>query len=277
MRITLFVGAAVAAFAVATAASAQVGPYAAVDFGVNFPQDFNLKSRPMSSGVPLDWKFHIQDGLMADGRLGYYFTPHVRGEVEFAYRDGPINSVGGNQFPPPSGLLSPTGHVNNWSLMANLIYDFMPDAKWTPFLGVGAGEQQVNARVSGVLDAVPAGYAPWRAPDRQGLQQRLRLAVAGRPGVQDERPDEDRHHLPLSPGRQVEPGRPDDRRGPRPAARHHVRQPAQPFGDDRPALRLRRAAGSPAAPAAPAAAASPAAASPAASAASAPAASAAGG
>src|SRR5580698_5871127 len=107
MNAKFFLGAAAAAIAVASAASAQTvpGPYVAVDAGVNFPQDIKSSTSLAPLGAPLNWTWRPQVGLMADGRAGYQFIPHLRAEVEFGYRDGPIHYVGNGNKPPLGTLV----------------------------------------------------------------------------------------------------------------------------------------------------------------------------
>ncbi|MEI9891422.1 MAG: outer membrane protein [Caulobacteraceae bacterium] len=136
-------------FAASGASAQAIGWYGAIDGGVHFPQDIKAAS-PAVSGA---WK--LKDSWIVDGRLGYQFTPNWRLEGEFAYRDGGLKSI----TLPSGALVSPSGSVNVYSYMANVLYDFAPASKVNPFLGVGAGARQANFKTSGTFATVPAGYS----------------------------------------------------------------------------------------------------------------------
>ena len=160
MKTKLLAAAALATVFAASGASAQaIGWYGAVDIGGHFPQDIRANSSatlPGSSSTAA-WKWRPDAGFIGDLRLGYQFTPHWRGEAEVSYRDSKLKSVGGNGG-VPQGLTNVGGTVNDWSYMANVIYDFTPGAKINPFLGLGLGATQLNVKSHGTFNAVPAGF-----------------------------------------------------------------------------------------------------------------------
>ncbi len=71
-------------------------------------------------------------------RAGYRFTPNLRAEIEYGVRPGTVNqNIDGSRG-------TSLGSLDQTSLMANLIFDIMPDWKVHPFVGVGAGVVQVK-------------------------------------------------------------------------------------------------------------------------------------
>jgi outer membrane protein OmpA-like peptidoglycan-associated protein len=65
-------------------------------------------------------------------------------EGEVTYRQNTFSSITG-----PVGLgAAASGNVHSLALMADALYDFMPNSRWTPYLGVGIGA--ANDTVSNV-------------------------------------------------------------------------------------------------------------------------------
>ena len=152
MKFKLLAGAAVAATLVASGASAQdSGWYGAIDLGYHWSDDENYDSALGPINVDPD------DEWMGAARLGYRLSPHWRVELEGAYRPGEI---------PTGGLFGAGGNTEVWSLMGNVIVDFIPEGDISPFVGVGAGiaAAQADATVAPfiVLDDSDATWA-WQA------------------------------------------------------------------------------------------------------------------
>jgi len=83
-------------------------------------------------------------GWNAGGTVGYELPMGVRLEGEVTYRQNNISSIFG-----PIGLgAAPSGNVHSLALMANALYDFMPNNRFTPYLGFGLGA--ANDSVSNV-------------------------------------------------------------------------------------------------------------------------------
>ncbi len=142
MRFQLLAGVAVVALCAASGASAQSatsGWYVAGDAGYHIPKDIKAKS---SAGY--NWTFSQDEDWAAFGRLGYKFTPNWRVEAEYGYRGSDIKGVHGTDNASgvqPTGLClagpirtaaspkcdGPNGEIKATTLMANIIYDFMPD------------------------------------------------------------------------------------------------------------------------------------------------------
>ncbi|MGZ3298105.1 MAG: OmpA family protein, partial [Asticcacaulis sp.] len=99
-------------------------------------------------------------------RLGYRFNQQWRVELEGGYRPGDINKAVGPKtlFPGDVKAMdsaivnasntpfsSPGGHINQTSLMFNLIRDFASDYRFHPYVGIGAGMDSISGSVNGAL------------------------------------------------------------------------------------------------------------------------------
>ena len=165
MKFKLLAGAAIAAVCVATGASAaDTGWYGAVDMGYHWPDSFSLSSSNNSAnGNPYEWNLAQKEDWAGFARLGYRVSNNWRVELEGGYRAGDVNSFRGGANQAITGLCAPgvirtaaspncgapTGSVQVWSLMGNVLYDFMPDSTINPFVGAGLGVNQI--KVDGLL------------------------------------------------------------------------------------------------------------------------------
>jgi opacity protein-like surface antigen len=152
------------------------GWYAAVDAG--WQKDYSTQAESQftkPNGVTAKWRFRTQDDWAGFARLGYRFNPNWRAEIEGGYRNGSLDYIHGNrsvQSPPADGneptavcatasandaCDSPSGYANNWTVMANVIYDFFPEAQLHPFVGVGAGVDILKIKASGKYNDLPNG------------------------------------------------------------------------------------------------------------------------
>ena len=180
MKLKLLAGAALAALAVAGAASAEqaTGWYGAIDLGSNTKSDYKARSQgDMVDGGPFVYNISTKDNVAGFARLGYRYSPNWRVELEGGIRPGDVDGAigfprtyaGGNLLPtalcnPGNGARTassacghPSGIFNQTSLMVNLIYDIMPESRFHPFVGVGAGIDSVKARMIGQFSTSPAG------------------------------------------------------------------------------------------------------------------------
>src|SRR5579862_4709256 len=147
MKFKLLAGAAVAAVLAAsgTAAVAEtylpLGWYGAIDLGYHWPEGIKADSSNLAAnGIKTTWRFNQQDDYAVFARLGYQVADHWRVELEAGYRPGNINSVRGGTNQAISGLCtsgvvrtaaaptcgSPDGKIESFTLMGNVIYDFLP-------------------------------------------------------------------------------------------------------------------------------------------------------
>ncbi|HWT50886.1 MAG TPA: outer membrane protein, partial [Caulobacter sp.] len=171
MKLNLLAGAALAAVFAASGVSAQeTGWYGAVDLGYHWPQSIKTESDGNApDGAHYHWAWKSDNDWTGFVRLGYQFNPHWRAEVEGGYRPGDLKSVHGPAQRNPIGLCtpgvtrttaaatcgSPDGSVDSWTLMANVIYDFAPDAWLNPFVGAGVGINRLDVKALGQFSNVP--------------------------------------------------------------------------------------------------------------------------
>jgi len=167
----------VAASAITTTANAQSwwpAGYIAGDIGYTWPEGFEGTSDVnASNGQPYNWTFSPENATAAWLRLGTRVAPSWRVELEGSYRKSDIESVRGSNTAQPIGLCTagigrtaaaptcgaPAGEFRVGTAMLNVLYDFMPEATFNPFLGVGVGWAEAHNKVYGQLSGVPAGAA----------------------------------------------------------------------------------------------------------------------
>jgi OOP family OmpA-OmpF porin len=97
----------------------------------------------------LNWLLNNQSYVMntgwaVGGKVGYDFVgPRV--ELEGMYH----SNTGSGVVAFPTGFANVNGQINQVSVMANLLYDFIPGAQITPYVGAGAGIAFVDANIQG--------------------------------------------------------------------------------------------------------------------------------
>jgi opacity protein-like surface antigen len=162
MKTKLLAGAALfaafAAFSATSALAEAVGPYVALDVGYHQTNDFSLDGRDVATGNVINPHVKFKGDLVGFARLGYQVTPHWRVEAEYGYHNTPLKSM---TTTPGNAYLNQSGSADANSFMGNLIYDFLPDSKINPFVGVGGGALQSNSKFRGTWPW-PASPGPWR-------------------------------------------------------------------------------------------------------------------
>jgi outer membrane protein OmpA-like peptidoglycan-associated protein len=146
---TLLLGAA-ATLALSSAASAdRNGWYIGLEGGWSSISDTSVAaSRDLDPvGAPnlgaTDAQF--DDGWAAFGTVGYGFANHFRLELEVGYRDNDV--VLGPFAPVIPGVTTLSGNFNEWSAMANVLYD-IPLGQWATFsIGAGAGADNSHIEI----------------------------------------------------------------------------------------------------------------------------------
>jgi opacity protein-like surface antigen len=101
------------------------GLYVAGEVGYNFPDSVQI----IPYSPPRLRLNGSQGGIVFFDRLGYRVNPHWRVELEASYRPD---------------WVSHAGATRNVNAMGNVLYDFMPDSRWTPFVGAGIGANTLN-------------------------------------------------------------------------------------------------------------------------------------
>lgn len=115
------------------AAQAAGGPnYFSAWGGYNALEDSDIGSPGIEVESDFDGGFGVG---VAYGR--WFDTPrHWRGEVELGYRGNDVDDVSG---------VGSDGEFNALTGMVNGYYDFLPDARLSPYVGVGVGYADVEA------------------------------------------------------------------------------------------------------------------------------------
>jgi OOP family OmpA-OmpF porin len=133
MKKTLMAAAALVALPVmANAQTPSEGFYIGAEGGLSWLLNTTVNTYGTSyTNVPIT----TQTGWAAGGVIGYDFVgPRV--ELEGVYRQNQINSTTGFG---PQGAGFYSGNIGQLGILANLLYDFMPNSVITPYIGAGAG------------------------------------------------------------------------------------------------------------------------------------------
>ena len=149
LRTALLAGTTLLVLAGASNAAALRGTYIAIEGGGNWIGDNDVKQTTALNGVVtntqvLSAQFETGWALLAS--LGYAFDNHLRAELEAGYRRNNIDSL--VTILPAPGVASPAGDVSEFSLMANLLYDFHLGDKLTLSLGGGIGADRAHLKAS---------------------------------------------------------------------------------------------------------------------------------
>ncbi len=128
----------------AAAAAALVLPVAAnAQTGTAFP-GFYIGAEGGANWLLNNNSYQMDTGWAAGGKLGYDFVgPRV--ELEGMYH----SNTGTGVVAFPSGFANVRGRVDQVSVMANVLYDFMPASTITPYIGAGAGIAFVDSTIQG--------------------------------------------------------------------------------------------------------------------------------
>jgi OOP family OmpA-OmpF porin len=122
----------------AASADSVPGYYVSGDGGVSFLPDLHLKDTPAGT---LHENFNT--GYAMGGALGYDTGQGTRFEVDSTYQLSGLNRLGG----APAD-----GHLDSTSVMFNGQVDLLHQSQVTPYVGVGAGYQDIGASVDGLHD-----------------------------------------------------------------------------------------------------------------------------
>ncbi|MGE5502803.1 MAG: OmpA family protein [Actinomycetota bacterium] len=114
-------------------ALAQAQWYMGADLGANLLQNSDIK------GNGNNYKTDYDLGYGVLGQVGYGFGP-FKVEGELGWRRNDVDKVTGG---------TSSGAASVFSMMANGIYDFMPQSVWHPFVGAGIGPAYVDSKGGG--------------------------------------------------------------------------------------------------------------------------------
>jgi OmpA-OmpF porin, OOP family len=118
------------------------GWYADIHAGVVIPEDPTADLHgSFFPGSPV--KFHENVGAGVGVSLGYQglFLPGIRAEGEIVYRTNDVNQA---TSPALGGTTGARGTIDSAGFMGNVLYDFMSDSQWTPYLCAGVGAARVT-------------------------------------------------------------------------------------------------------------------------------------
>ena len=192
-------GAAVALLLASAAWAEPNGWYTAWDVGAHWdngtPSAHSSGLKP--NGLEAKWRLHTKTDWAAFGRLGYRFDPNWRAELEVGWRNGSLDyfhgskaqgPVGGAGEPtgvcavtsPAGACNTPRGYSDQLTGMANLIYDFFPEASFHPFVGAGVGVDYNKARVGGIIRVPGFAQPPYASPEFFHARSGCRHCAHGR-------------------------------------------------------------------------------------------------
>lgn len=142
----------------AGAASAQdfgSGPFYLKGFGgATFPssEDANVKDGRTSFDPRIRLDFNYDTGYTLGVAVGYFFTPNVAMEIEYAYRSADVTATAKSSGFPSNVRLSGNndGRVDAFMLNALYVFDGLgADAAVKPYLGGGLGTAKTKLSVNG--------------------------------------------------------------------------------------------------------------------------------
>ncbi len=145
---TLLAGAAILALAQHAGASELRGTYAAIEAGAGWVSSERFFQATAVGGIittSATYDTDFETGWAIFGTLGYAFGNDLRAELEAGYRRNDIESL--RELAPVPGALSPDGDLSEFTVMANLLYDFRLGDRLTLSLGAGVGADQANLDV----------------------------------------------------------------------------------------------------------------------------------
>ena len=138
MKKMLAVAAAFAVLPIAVQAqTAQSGVYIGAEGGLNWLLNTTVTGQQINNaGTQFQIGVAPQTGWAAGGKIGYDFVgPRV--ELEAVYRQNQTNLSANNLNTSNLGVVG--NQIGQLGILANVLYDFMPGATITPYVGAGAG------------------------------------------------------------------------------------------------------------------------------------------
>lgn len=106
------------------------GMYFGFGLGANFLQDSDIDD------APFDPEVTSEIGTAGALTFGYRFSNGIRLEAEGAIRNNNLDEI---ELDGPPFDLGQGGHLTQYSLMGNLLYDFQLGSAFSPYIGAGIG------------------------------------------------------------------------------------------------------------------------------------------
>jgi OmpA-OmpF porin, OOP family len=126
--------------------AANEGWYATVGAGASIAGN----SKANEAQGTTKYKLSSKQGYAGSVALGYYLNPNFRVEGQVGYLTNNLKDVKENG----SSVIGTTkfdGHLNTWTTMANVYYDVDADWALKPYVGLGLGLANTNAKIDGTL------------------------------------------------------------------------------------------------------------------------------
>ena len=146
LKIALLTGAAVLALSASASAAGLRGTYVSFEAGANwidgnrFFQDVIYTT---SNFTYTEYREDFERGWAVMGSIGYAFDNHFRVELEAGYRNNGFDQLYGSS----SSTLPSGGELNEFTLMANVLYDIPLSERVSLSVGAGAGADRAQFKV----------------------------------------------------------------------------------------------------------------------------------
>jgi opacity protein-like surface antigen len=88
-------------------------------------------------------EIEFDTGFGINAALGSSYENGLRAEVELAYQKSDMDKISADGY----GSASIDGDITAVALMVNAFYDFMPNEKFSPFIGAGIGYANLDADI----------------------------------------------------------------------------------------------------------------------------------
>ena len=148
LQATLLAGTAALALATSATAGDLRGSYAAIEGGAGWIGSERILQEVAVTGVIVTSPVFDADfatGWAVLATLGYAFDNNLRAELEAGYRRNDIDNL--VQLTTPTALAA-TGDLSEFTVMANLLYDFALGDKLTLSVGAGVGADLANFKAA---------------------------------------------------------------------------------------------------------------------------------
>jgi outer membrane protein OmpA-like peptidoglycan-associated protein len=148
LKTTLLASATLIALASITSASELRGTYVAIEGGASWIDNEAFVQTTAATGIVTNtsaFAAEFDTGWAILGSIGYAFENNLRAELEVGYRRNNFDRL--TQIFPITTAVPAAGSLSEFSLMANLLYDFHLGDKLTVSVGGGIGADRANLDV----------------------------------------------------------------------------------------------------------------------------------
>lgn len=151
--------------------------YGAFDLGYQLKGSFKgvAEGKAIDNSSTVSWKHHLEGGAAGFARIGYYWTPRFRTELELQYRPSIIGDIDGSAVAPfgVCGILLSgdggqpfqcddlKGRARSYGAFGNMLIDLRDrNAKFVPYVGAGLGVLKDRLAYAGKLEGIGLD-TPW--------------------------------------------------------------------------------------------------------------------